>query len=96
MADRGGHVGKRDIRIHDRFIDAGRIGLVQPLVTRRLGDEIGQHQGRQRIDLAETEGLAGKERLEEHRAETVVRERLAADGLAAEFVVPDPLAAAPQ
>ena len=54
-----------------------------------------QLQCGQRIDLAEAEGLAGKEGLEEDGAEALVGKRLAVDRASAEAVFPDIFPATP-
>ena len=59
-------------------------------------DDVGDHQRRQRVELAEAEGLAGEERLEEDPLEAVVGKGDAVDGLALELRPPDALAAGPQ
>ena len=64
-------------------------------VAGKARDVIGQRQGGQRVDLAEAEGLAGIEGLEEHRRKPVVGEGLAVHLLAAELAFPDALAATP-
>lgn len=61
-----------------------------------LRHHIRQHQRGQRVELAETESLAGIEGLEEDGTETVVGIGLAIHLLAAEALVPDVLAAGPQ
>ena len=59
-------------------------------------DEIAHLQRGQRVELADAEGLPGIEGLEEGRAEAIVGEDLAADGSAAEGLVPHQLAACPK
>ena len=61
----------------------------RPLLAATISDD-------ERIELAEAEGLAGEEGLEEDPLHAVVGKGLAVDRLALELVAPDVLAADPQ
>ncbi|CDX21209.1 hypothetical protein MPLB_20053 [Mesorhizobium sp. ORS 3324] len=96
LPDGRGDVRQREIRIHDGLVD--RVGILD-VELGQAGDlvhQVGHLQRRQRVELAEAEGLAGIVGLEEGGAETVVGEACPVDRLAAERMVPDLLAAFPQ
>ena len=81
---------QRHVRIHDRLIDLRRAVHVEFGQAAVAVDDVGDHQRGQRVDLAEAEGLAGEERLEEDLLEAVVGIGDAVDRLAAEVAARRP------